>query len=99
MIAIRRRDPAVIAARAHHVLDAAARTRADWPAGGRPAMNECFAALHAALEEYGAAAEEDREAAAGEACAAMAMLLVAVSVFLGKAVAEQMMKDAAEVAK
>ena len=48
-VQVRRRDPAVIAARAHHVLDAVARTHRTWPRGGRPAMNECLVALDEAI--------------------------------------------------
>ena len=96
-IRIRRRDPSVIAARAHHVLDAVARAHARWPAEGRPVLNEGFLALDTALEEYGAAADEEREQAAGAVTVAMAVLLITVSVFLGKAVADRMMRDAPEV--
>lgn len=100
-IEIRRRDPAVIAARAHHVLDAAARVHRDWPRGGRLALNEAFHALHVALEEYGTAAGEDGdvEVAAETASFAMALLLLQVAVFLGKGAADEMMRNAAEVAR
>src|SRR5580692_11323645 len=93
----RRRDPAVIAARAHHVLDAAARTHKDWPRGGRRALNEAFLVLDTALEEYAAAVDEDGdvEVAAETACWAMALLLLPVAVFLGKDVADEMAKNAA----
>jgi hypothetical protein len=97
---IRRRDPAVIAARAHAVLDATARRHAEWPRAGRRAMNEAFLTLHTALEEYGTAADEgaDGVLAAETACWAMALLLLSVSVFLGKAAADEMAENAAEVA-
>lgn len=100
-ITLKRRGPAVIAGRAHAVLDAAARTHAQWPRAGRPAMNEAFFSLHVALEEFGSAADGggDVEAAAETASYAMALLLISVSVFLGRAVADQMMKNAAEVAR
>lgn len=99
-IRLRRRDPAVIAARAHHVLDAAARRHADWPRAGRLAMNEAFLALHVSLEEYAGAADEngDTAGAAETACWAMALLLISVSVFLGRDTADGMMRDAAEAA-
>lgn len=99
-VIIKRRDPAVIAARAHHVLDAAARMHAQWPREGREAIGEAFIALDAALEEYRAAAtgDGDTEVAAETAAYAMALLLLAVSVFLGKATADAMMRNAAEVA-
>lgn len=96
-IEIRRRDPAVIAARAHRVLDAVARAHAQWPAEGRPVLNEGFLALDTALEEYGTAADKDREQAAEAVTVAMAVLLITVSVFLGKAVADRMMRLASEV--
>lgn len=62
-------------------------------------MNECFAVLDAALSEYDAAAEAggDAEAAAETAACAMALLLISVSVFLGKAVADEMAKNAAGI--
>jgi hypothetical protein len=99
MIAIRRRDPAVIAGRAHAVLDAAARIHAQWPRAGRPAMNECFISLDRALTEYDTAAEAggDAEAAAETASCAMALLLISVSVFLGRDVADEMAKSAAGI--
>jgi hypothetical protein len=99
-VIIRRRDPALIAARAHHVLDAAARMHAQWPAEGRDAIGEAFVVLDAALEEYRATVDEDGdvELAAETAAWAMALLLLSISVFLGKAVADEMMRNAAEVA-
>jgi hypothetical protein len=98
---IRRRDPAVIAARAHHVLDAAARTHGQWPDGGREATGRALISLHVALEKYRITADSDGDvsAAAEDASVAMALLLLAVSVFLGKDVADQMMTSAAEVAR
>ncbi len=96
-IEIRRRDPAVIAARAHHVLDAAARMHAQWPREGRKAIGETFVGLDAALEEYGTAADGDVDGAAMTAASAMALLLLSVSVFLGEAVADQMATDAAGI--
>ena len=100
-VVLKRRDPAVTAGRAHAVLDATARMHRDWPRAGRLAMNEAFIALHTALEEYRAAVDEDgdAEAAAETAAYAMALLLLSVSVFLGKAVADEMARNAAEVAK
>jgi hypothetical protein len=97
---MKRHDPDVIAARAHAVLDAAARAHGDWPAQGRPVLNQGFLALHVALEEYDAAADGyGAQDAAETAALAMTLLLIPVSAFLGKAVAEQMMRDAAEVTR
>ena len=100
-VIIRRRDPAVIAGRAHAILDAAARTHARWPRAGRLAMNEAFFSLNTALEEYGAAAEAggDTETAAETAAWAMALLLAAVASFLGTGTADEMAQNAAEVAR
>jgi hypothetical protein len=99
-IGIRRRDPAVIAARAHHVLDAAARAYERWPDENQEVIGRAFISLHVALEKFALAdGEQDREQAAEVAATAMAILLLAVSVFLGKDAADQMMRDAAEVAR
>ncbi len=100
-IAIKRRDPAVIAARAHAVLDSVARVHGQWPDEGQEVIGRAFIGLHVALEKYriAADAEGDTVAAAENAAWAMALLLTPVSEFLGKAVADQMMKDAAEVAR
>jgi hypothetical protein len=102
-VIIRRRDPAVIAGRAHAVLDAAARIHAQqrrqWPAPARKAIGECLTALDGALEEYRAAGDGEREPAAEIAACAMALLLIAVELFLGPAVAQQMAENAAEVAR
>jgi hypothetical protein len=100
-VIIRRRDPAVIAATAHAVLDASARMHAQWPRAGRRAIGECAVALDSALEEYRAAGDGDgeREQAAEIASCAMALLLIAVELFLGKAAAHQMARNAAEVAR
>jgi hypothetical protein len=99
-IEIRRRDPAVIA-RAHAVLDASARMHARWPNPGRKSIGEAFTVLHVALEEYGAAADEggDIALAAETASWAMALLLLAIGSFLGKAAADEMARNAAEVAR
>jgi hypothetical protein len=98
---IRRRDPAVIAGRAHAVLDSAARVHGQWPDEGQEVIGRAFISLHVALEKYRLAAdtEGDASAAAEDASLAMALLLISVSVFLGKAVADQMMTTAAEVAR
>lgn len=100
-VIIRRRDPAVIAGRAHAILDAAARTHAQWPRAGRKAMNEAFLSLDTALDEYGTAAEGggDTEVAAETAAWAMAMLLASVAAFLGTGTADEMAGRAAEVAR
>ena len=100
-VIIRRRDPAVIAGRAHAILDAAARTHAQWPRAGRKAMNEAFLSLDTALEEYGTAVDGggDTEAAAETAAWAMALLLASVAAFLGRDTADQMLGNAAEVAR
>jgi len=55
-VIIRRRDPAVIAARVHAVLDAVTRRHADWPAEGRDAIGNAALELDTALDEYGALA-------------------------------------------
>jgi hypothetical protein len=97
VIAVRRRDPAVIAARAHHVLDAAARIYADWPDEGREAIGRALIGVHVALEKYRLAADGGTEAAAENAAWAMATLLISVQVFMGKSVAREMERNAAEV--
>lgn len=97
-VTLKRRDPAVIAARAHAVLDAVARMHAQWPRAGRKAIGESAVALDGALEEYRAAGDGEREQAAEIASCAMALLLIAVELFLGPAVARQMAENAAEVA-
>lgn len=56
-ILVKRRDPAVIAARAHHVLDAVARRHAQWPAEGREAIAAAALDLDTALDLYGALAD------------------------------------------
>jgi hypothetical protein len=97
-IEIRRRDPAVIAARAHAVLDAAAHLHADWPDGGRDAIGRAFIGLHVALEKYRLAeAGEDAARMAENACWAMATLLICVQVFMGRAAAREMERDAAAI--
>jgi hypothetical protein len=102
-VVIRRRDPAVIAGRAHAVLDAVAKIHAQqrrqWPAPARKAIGECLTALDTALEEYRAAGDGEREQAAEIAACAMALLLIAVELFLGEAVADEMKRNAAEVAR
>jgi hypothetical protein len=50
-IPLKRRDPAVIAARAHAVLDSAVRAHAQWPRAGRKAIGESAVALDSALED------------------------------------------------
>lgn len=54
LITLKRRDPAVIAGRAHYVLDAAARMNAQWPAEGRDAIGTAALELDVALDMYGA---------------------------------------------
>jgi hypothetical protein len=97
----RRRDPAVIAARAHHVLDAAARIHGQWPDEGRGAIGRALISLHVALEKYRAAASTggDVTCAAENASWAMATLLISVRVFMGKALADEMSRNAAEAAR
>jgi hypothetical protein len=103
VIISRRRDPAVVAGRAHAVLDAVAKIHAQqrrqWPAPARKTIGGCLTALDAALEEYRAAGDGEREQAAEIASCAMALLLIAVELFLGPAVARQMAVSAAEVAR
>ena len=55
-----------------------------------------FIRLHVALEKYRASGDQ---ATAEDASCAMALLLITVSVFLGKDVADQMMENAAEVTR
>jgi hypothetical protein len=97
---IRRRDPAVIAARAHHVLDSAARVHADWPDEGREAIGRSLIGVHVALEKYRIATGTagGAEAAAGNVAWAMATLLICVGIFLGEPAAREMERNAAEVA-
>ncbi len=98
-IEIKRRDPAVIAAEAHAVLDAAARLHArqrrQWPSPARKAIGESFTALDTAVAEYEAAGDGEREQAAEIASCAMALLLVAVELFLGKDAAAEIAGEAA----
>jgi hypothetical protein len=96
-VTVTRRDPAVIAGRAHAVLDSAARSHAQWPDEGQEAIGRALIHLHVALEKYAAAGSEGQADTALGASIAMALLLLQVSVFLGKAAADQMMKDAAGV--
>ena len=99
-VQVRRRDPAVIAARAHHALDAVARTYDRWPDEGREVLGMMFITLHVALEKYALAdGEHGREQAAENASAAMALLLVSVAVYLGRDTADRMMRDASGVAR
>lgn len=56
-IILKCRDPAVIAARAHRVLDAATRMHAQWPAEGRDAIGAAALDLDMALDLYGALAD------------------------------------------
>ena len=100
-VTITRRDPAVIAARAHHVLDAAARRHADWPREGRRHIGESALNLDEALSAYRSAADagEDTTSAAETAAIAMGMLLLSVAVSLGKETADEMARNAAEVAR
>jgi hypothetical protein len=100
-IVIRRRDPAVIAGRAHHVLDAVAHSYEQWPDMGHEVIGRAFIRLHVALEKYRIADDTggDASAAAEDASIAMALLLIPVSVFLGVAVADRMMANASEVAR
>lgn len=97
VIEIRRRDPDLITARAHAVLDAVARVHGQWK--GRDAVGEAALDLDAALDGYAAAPEENLDQAAENAALAMALLLIAVSVYLGKDTADGMIRDAAEVAR
>ena len=97
VIEIRRRDPAVIAGRAHAVLDSVARAHGQWPDEGRDDIGRAFIRLHVALEKYQTA--EDLEGAAEYASFAMALLLLQVSLFLGKGTADEMARNAAEVAR
>jgi hypothetical protein len=99
VVILKRRDPAVIAARAHHVLDATLRMHAQWPRAGWKAIGESAVALDGALEEYRAAGDGEREQAAEIASCAMALLLIAVELFLGPATADEMKRNAAEVAR
>jgi len=98
-VTLNRRDPDVTAARAHAVLDSAVRAHAQWPRAGRKAIGESAVALDSALEDYRAAGDGEREQAAEIAACAMALLLIAVELFLGEDAARQMAENAAEVAK
>ncbi len=101
VIEVRRRDPEVIAARAHAVLDAAAhlhsRERRQWATPARKAIGECITALDAALTEYGAAGDGERGQAAEIAGCASALLVIAVELFAGKDAAGEILRNAAEV--
>ena len=97
-IGIRRRDPAVIAARAHAVLDAVARAYAQWPEEGRDVIGRDFLRLHVALAVYQAGAGAEGAAGAAEnAAPAMTLLLLSVALFLGEDAAEQMTRDTSGV--
>lgn len=99
-ITITRRDPAVIAARAHHVLDSAARMHADWPTAGRRFIGESALNLDEALKAYHVAEAEgiDTAPAAEDAAICMGILLLSVAISLGKDVSDEMARNAAEVA-
>lgn len=98
-ITIARRDPAVIAARAHHVLDSAARMHADWPTAGRRFIGESFLNLDESLAAYGLAVKESEGVqGAAETCAIdMGILLLSVAISFGKDVSDEMARNAAEV--
>jgi len=100
-IAITTRDPAVIAARAHAVLDSVSRVHGDWPASGRRFLGESALNLEESLGAYDLAVREggDTRAAAETASIDMGILLLSVAVSLGKATANRMAKAAAEVAR
>jgi hypothetical protein len=99
-ITITRRDPRVIAARAHHVLDSAARMHADWPAAGRRFIGESALNLDGALKAYHVAEDEgaDTAPAAEDAAIRMGILLPSVAISFGKETADEMARNAAEVA-
>jgi hypothetical protein len=99
-VTLKRRDPRVIAGRAHRVLDDAMRMHADWPRKGRRFIGESALYLDEALKAYRAAEDEGRDTApaAEDAAIRMGILLLSVAVSLGKATADEMARNASEVA-
>jgi hypothetical protein len=95
-----RRDPAVVAAQAHAVLDAVARLHPAWPRGGRKVLGESALSLDEALLAYNAAAagDGDPQETSEAACTAMVILLMAAGLFLGEETAYQV-KRASEAVR